>query len=246
MAESIAAPVTRPGGRRGRLFVIALLGIGAIALFAAIAELSTEKGGPPVIKLQGINDAQRIFGGIPSAGDRLGESDAPVSIQFYDDVQCSDCGEHFLATIPPLVDQEVREGDVQLLYRNYSFSVFPVQQGFIGVEAAGVQGYEWPFAYLMFRNQDEAERIGGANGEFLDSVAARIEELDVPQWEKDFAAGGGADGSITKYLRRQDEMAQALGLRKLASVIINGPNGTETLQDAPSLDDIRAAIDKVS
>ncbi len=239
------SPAIQPGGRRGRLAVIALLAIGAIALFAAIAELSTEKGGPPVVKLAGISDAQRIFGGIPSAGDRLGDSDAPVSIQFYDDVQCGDCAEQFLDTIPDLVDQEVREKKVQLLYRNYSFTVFPVQQGFIGVEAAGMQGYEWPFVYLMFRNQAEAERIGGANADFLDSVAASIEELDVPQWEKDFAAGGGADGSITADLREQDKVAQDLGLRKKASVIINGPNGTETLEDGPSLDAIRDAIDKV-
>lgn len=235
-----------PAARRGRWVPIVLLAIAAAGLLTAIVGLSTEKGGDPVIEVSGINDAQQIFGGVESSGDRLGSSDAPVSIQIYNDVQCSDCGDQFLSTIPPLVENEVRDGEVQLLYRNYSFSVNPVQQGFIAAEAAGIQGYEWPYVYLLFRNQAEAERLGGISGDLLDSIAGSIEELMVPDWEKDFADGGGPDGSITAALREQDKTARDLKLRAAPSAIINGPHGTVTLQDSPDLDQFHKAIQQVS
>src|SRR3954451_3702442 len=183
MSEPATAPAgfpaaPKPDVRRGRWLVVLLLALAALALFGAIEQLSTRKGGEPVINVSGVNDSRRIFGGVPSAGDRLGESDAPVSIQIFNDVQCSSCGEQFFATVPQLVDHEVRNGQVQLLYRNYSFSINPVQQGFIAAVAAGEQGYQWPFVYLLFRNQGQAERLGGVTGGLLDSIAASIEEMD--------------------------------------------------------------------
>ena len=176
--------------RRGRWFVAAVLAIGAVALSAAIVNIATQKAGPSVIELQGIDDAQEIFGGVPQAGDRLGSSDAPVTVQVFNDVQCKGCDEQFLATVPALVDDYVRSGDVQLDYRNYSFSERAVQEGFIAAEAAGEQGYLWQFVYLLFRNQAQAERFG-VTGNLLESIANSIGELDVPQWKDDFAAGWG-------------------------------------------------------
>ncbi len=244
-ATPAGIPAAQPQVRRGRWIVILLLAFAGLALFAAIEQLSTRKGGQPLIEVNGVNDAQRIFGGIPSAGDRLGDSDAPVIIQVFNDVQCSTCSEEFLQTIPQLADTEVRDGDVQLRYRNYSFSINPVQQGFIAAVAAGEQGYQWPYVYLLFRNQGEAERLGGVTGDFLTAIASSIEELDVPQWEKDFGVGGGANGRITQLLTEQDETAQGLGLRAAPSAIVTGPSGTETLQDSPTLREIRAAIGRV-
>lgn len=232
------------GVRRGRWWVVAALSIAGLALLAGIVELSTEKGGKPLIEVDGVNDMQEIFGGVPEEGDRLGDSDAAVTIQVFNDVQCSDCDEQFLATVPNLVDDLVRPGDAKLLYRNYSFSVRAVQEGFIGAEAAAAQGYEWQYVYLFFRNQGQAERIG-VTGDFLESLAGSISELDVPQWERDFADGGGADGSITRRLEAQDEVARGLGLRAEPSAIVSGPAGTETLQDSPTLAEIEAAVGRV-
>ncbi len=231
--------------RRGRWFVAAVLAIGLVALSAAIVNIATQKADPSVIELSGIDDAQRIFGGLPQAGDRLGSSDAPVSIQVFNDVQCKGCDQQFLATVPALVDDSVRSGDVQLIYRHYSFSVRPVQEGFIAAEAAGEQGYQWQYVYLLFRNQAEAERVG-VTGNLLESIANSIGELDVPEWKDDFAAGGGVGGSITKQLEAQDETARGLGLRAEPSAIVSGPGGTKTLQDSPTLGQIERAIAAVS
>lgn len=239
--------VPLPGGRRGRWVVILLLAIGVVSLFAALYKLSTREGGKPEIQVAGANDAQVIFGGVRSAGDRLGSSDAPVSIQYFNDVQCSNCGDEFLSVIPPLVETEVRNGDIQLLYRNYSFSLNPVQQGFIADVAAGIQGYEWTYVYLLFRNQGAAEKLGQVSDDLLLAIANSIydDEFKVGKWKRDFSRGGGPDGPITKSLQAEDDTARGLGLRAEPSAIVNGPNGTVTLQDSPDLDQVRAAIDQV-
>ena len=79
-------------------------------------------------------------------------------------MQCSDCREDFLGTIPALTEDYARPGDVQLLYRHYSNSESPEELSFYGAEAAAEQGYGWQYIYLFFRNQEEAERFGDRPG----------------------------------------------------------------------------------
>jgi len=229
------------GSRRGRWWVLAGLALAGLALLAAIVEISTESEDREKLVIDGVNDMQRTFGGVPQLGDRLGEADAPVTIQIFSDIQCGSCDEQFLATVPDLVDDLVRPGEAKLVYRHYSFSPSPVQQGFIAAEAAGRQGYEWQYVYLFFRNQDDAE-LGGVTGNFLESIAASVGEMDVAVWEQDFAAGGGPEGPITAELVEQDEIARGLGLRADPSAIVSGPRGTEKLQDSPSLEQLQAAV----
>ena len=234
------------GPRRGRWWVLGALVLGTAALLAVFVGLSTEEGGKPKVEVSGINDAQRIFGGVRQEGDRLGDPDAPVTIQVFNDVQCGNCAEQFFDTVPPLVEGLVRDGEVKMLYRHYGFGPRPVEQGFIAAEAAGEQGYQWQYVYLFFRSQDEIERLGSVSGDFLESLAASIGELDVPEWETTFAEEGGPDGEIARRLESQDEVARGLGLRDRPSVIVTGPGGTVTLQDFPGLDQIESAIADVS
>ena len=228
------------GSRKGRWWVLAALALAGLAMLAAIAEISTESESGDKLVIDGVNDMQRTFGGVPQLGDRLGEADAAVTIQIFTDIQCGSCEEQFLATVPALVDGLVRPGEAKLVYRHYSFSPLAVQEGFIAAEAAGRQGYEWQYVYLFFRNQDDAAE-GGVTANFLESIAASVGEMDVAEWEEDFSAGGGPEGPITAQLTEQDEIASELGLRAEPSAIVSGPGGTETLQDSPSLEQLQAA-----
>src|SRR6185295_2167131 len=176
-----AEPAAVPIPRRGRIWVILGLAAALIVLGYVVVNIATQKAGRDVVHLAGIAEAQEIFGGVPQEGERLGSSDAPVSIQVFNDLQCSNCREDFLGTIPDLVNGYVRPGDVQLLYRHYSVSESPQELGFYGAEAAAAQGYGWQYTYLFFRNQDEAKRFGIDN-EFLASLAAATGELEVPEW----------------------------------------------------------------
>jgi protein-disulfide isomerase len=237
-------PAAVPIPRRGRIWIILGLGLTLVALGYAIVNISTQKAGRDVVRIAGIAEAQEIFGGVPQEGARLGSSDAPVSIQVFNDLQCSSCREDFLSTIPGLVNAYVRPGDVQLLYRHYSVSESPQELGFYGAEAAAQQGYGWQYTYLFFRNQDEAKRFG-IDQDFLDSVAGGIEELNEPEWLSYLEDHGGSGGAISKQLESYNELGTELGIRTRQAMILNGPGGTQTLQDGPSLPQIEAAIEAV-
>ncbi|HEV2727972.1 MAG TPA: thioredoxin domain-containing protein [Solirubrobacterales bacterium] len=230
--------------RRGRPLVIALLALALLALGYMVVELSTQEAGDPVVHLDGVTDAQRLFGGMPQEGDRLGSDNAPVTIQVFNDLQCGECREDYLATIPALAERYARPGDVKLLYRHYSNGVTAEQLGFYGAEAAAEQNYGWQYTYLFFRNQEEAERFG-IDQDYLASVAGGVEELDQQEWERDLEEKGLGGGAIDKRLEGQEDLARDLKIRTGQAMIVSGPGGTVTLQEGPSLAEVEAAIEKV-
>lgn len=230
--------------RRGRPWVILLLALGLFGVGYLVVSVATLKPGDPVVRVAGIGDAQGLFGGVPQEGDRLGSSDAPVTIQIFNDLQCASCREDFLGTIPALTERYARPGDVQLLYRHYSNSENVQQLGFFGAEAAADQGYGWQYIYLFFRNQDEAGHFG-VDQDFLESIAGGIEELNFPEWKEDLEDNGGPGGTIAERLDGYEELGSGLGIRVRQAAIVSGPSGTETLQDGPKLDQIERAIEAV-
>ncbi len=243
-SDRSAEPVEVPIPRRGRLWVLLALALALLALGYALVEIATQEAGDDVVHIAGIGEAQEIFGGVPQEGDRLGSSDAPVTVQVFNDLQCSNCRGDFLGTIPPLVEGPVRGGDVKLLYRHYSASESPQELGFYGAEAAAQQGYGWQYTYLFFRNQDEAKRFG-IDQDFLDSIAGSVGEMNEPEWLQYLEEEGGSDGAIAERLEAYEQLGRDLGIRIRQAAIVSGPGGTRTLQDGPSLAQIEAAIEAV-
>ena len=222
-----------------------MLALGLVALGYFVVTVSTRKAGSDVVHVAGISEAQEIFGGVPQEGDRLGSSDAPVTVQLFNDIQCSNCSEDFLDSIPTLAEKYARAGSVKFLYRHYSNSESPQELGFYGAEAAAAQGYGWQYIYLFFHNQGEAKRFG-VNQDFLDSIAGSVEELNFPEWQEYLEKEGGSDGAISKVLDGDEELGSKLGIRYGQAAIVTGPNGTRTIQDGAQLSQMEQAIEEVS
>lgn len=246
MSEATEVAV-KPLPRRGRWWVLLLLALGLIALGYSIVKISTQKPDRGTVHVAGISEAQEILGGVPQEGARLGSSDAPVTIQVFNDIQCSSCREPFLQALPGLVEKYVRPGDVKLLYRHYSNAESPQELGFYGAEAAAEQGYGWQFIYLFFRTQEEAKRFTSkpAFEGFEKSIAGGVEELELEEWESDLEKNGGTGGPISKRLEGYDELGRNLGIRIGGGMVVTGPNGTQTLQEGPGLPEIEKAIAEV-
>lgn len=229
--------------RRGRLWIAAVFAIALVGVGYLVVEVAVQEPNDDVIELQGVGDAQRLFGGVPQEGDRVGSSDAPVTIQVFSDVQCAACREDFLATIPSLVEDYARPGDVQLLWRHYSNSENVRQLGFFGAEAAAEQGYAWQYVYLFFRNQDQVDEFG-VDQDFLATISNGIAELDGREWEEALEADA-AEGPIAERLAEDEKLGRDLGIRTRQAAIIAGPGGTRTLQDGAGLGAIERAIAEV-
>jgi protein-disulfide isomerase len=234
----------KPLPRRGRFWVVALLLAGLFGLSYAIVNISTQKADKGVVHVAGISEAQELFGGVPQEGDRLGSNDAPVSIQVFNDLQCANCREDFLNTIPGLMEPYVRPGDVKLLYRHYSNAETAQELGFYGAEAAAEQGYGWQYIYLFFRSQEEAKRFRTAKlfEGFERSIAGGVEELEIEEWNRAVEAAKASDSAIQKRLEGYEELGRQLGIRYGQAMIVNGPKGTKTLQEGPTLAEVKRAI----
>jgi protein-disulfide isomerase len=218
--------------------LVALALVGA-AILAAIVSISVgEKGPAPPV--EGAQAAQRLYGGIEQAGNSLGSPDAPVTISIFNDLQCTDCADYQLETVPVLVDDLVREGDARLELRHRPVGQTPTTIAAVAATAAGEQGVEWQFAHLVLLNLDQA-RTSGVDDKFLERVAGSVPgpEFDVERWQRD-----REDPEIEARVAADDELGAELELAAPA-VVVDGPGGTEQLEDAPSLADIERAVEDV-
>jgi len=227
--------------RRPRLAgIVAIVVIGLIGL-AVLASLSLDDGEDEPIEITGAQEVQRLVGGIPQLEDRLGEDSAPVTIEVFSDLQCEGCADYHLATIDPLIEDEVRAGEAKLVFRHYSMDADRATGvAGLGAESAGLQGQQWQFIELFFRNQEEAGNSGIISQPFLDQIANGILNLNVEQWQRDFN-----ESEIQDELE-EDEMA-AIGRRLPLdpAVVVTGNDRDQELIEEPSLEEIRQAISAV-
>jgi protein-disulfide isomerase len=228
----------RGARRRPRVVALALIALALIALVALIASLSLDEPERAPVEIGGAQVTQRLFGGIPQEGARLGDPEAPVTIPVFNDLQCAGCDAWHREAILPLVEQQVRMGEVALEFRH-----FPITQrglASVGAISAGEQGRQWQFINVFFINQDDAQREG-ADEEFLRRIATAVLELDVDQW-----AAGLDDPEAVETLDADTEAAATLRLPGEPAVVVDGPGGTEKLTETPSPAQIEAAIRRVS
>jgi hypothetical protein len=96
---------------------VALLALIALIGVALFASLSLDEGDTDPIEIDGAGDVRKLVGGIPQLEDRLGEDNAPVKIEVFNDLQCTDCADWQVDVIETLIADEVRGGDVKLEFR---------------------------------------------------------------------------------------------------------------------------------
>ncbi len=245
MSEANGASGDGRQPRAGRFWILAALIVAGGALLIAIVGMATREPSNEFSRVAGVNDSQRIFGGVRQLGDRLGFSNAPVQIQYFTDVQSVPGAENLLAVVPALVDSEIRNGVVQMLFRNRSLTRNPTQISFYGVEAAELLDAGCNYPYLMVRNLHRAAGAGAIDEDFLADIAGGIERLEIPVWREDFERGLDPESAMTRGLEEDDKVAIDLELRAEPAMVVAGPSGTEVLQDSPDLARVRAAIARV-
>jgi protein-disulfide isomerase len=225
--------------RRPRLIGVLLIGLAVAVLFAVIASLSLDDPEDEPTKITGAGEVQQLLGGIHQQGATLGSPDAPVTIELFNDLQCSTCDEYQLEVVPPLVEDLVRPGDAKLVYRHFPLGEKERNLADYGAVAAGEQDDQWQFVQLFFINQDAVPAMG-VDEDFLAKVAAAIIEFDLTKWHQDFK-----DESIAETLDNDGELAAQLGLPAQPAALVVGPGGRKQLEDRPSAAEIEAAVREV-
>lgn len=224
---------------RSRWVPLTLLTLGAIGLIAALVSISVGENRVGPVEVEGSGEVQQLIGGIRQLDDRLGDDDAPVEITVFNDVQCPRCADYQAEVIDPLIADYARTGEAKLVLRNFPLGLKPVTLGAIATEAASEQDRGWQYAWLFLRNLDEVSDRG-VDQQYLNEVAAATPKLDTAAWEEAVA------GEAAMQAAEEDvELATELRLPADPALVIQGAGGVETLERAPSLAAVTAAIDRV-
>jgi protein-disulfide isomerase len=212
--------------RRTKLMQLAsgavFLAIVVVVALVVINSSSSESGGDAG-SIEGAAEVSRSLSGIPQDEMVLGDPKAPVELVEFGDLQCPVCKGFAEEILPPIIENQVKNGEVKIDFRN--FTIIGPQSVDAGAAAlaAGVQGRGWNFVELFYRNQG-AENSGYADDAFLEAVAKAAGVKDLAKWNEDRKL---QKAEVEKTSRE----AEQLGFNGTPSFAINGPGtqGLETL-----------------
>jgi protein-disulfide isomerase len=222
----------------GLLALAVVIGLIGFAIVSISVGTGTEENN---IQITGSQEVQELIGGIQQDGARLGNPDASVTIQVFNDLQCDPCSQWNRDVMIPLIGGPVRDGSVQLIYHNFPMTESGFFLGAYGAVAAAKQDDEWQFVQLFFLNQEKAKKLG-ADQDFLNNIArgVGVGNFNVEQWQRDMN-----DEDVQQTLEEDEKLTADRQLPAEPAVVVGGPNGSKQLTESPSLADIQAAIAQV-
>jgi protein-disulfide isomerase len=138
-----------------------------------------------------------LLAGIPQHGEVLGRPSAPVTLQYFGDLECPVCRSFATQALPSLIHRWVRGGELKIEYRSLQTAtrepeVFASQQ--IAALAAGRQQRMWNFLETFYAEQGE-EDSGYVTESFIRAIAAQVPGLDLARW-----SGARAEAGLAQIL----------------------------------------------
>jgi hypothetical protein len=219
----------------------------ALGVGYAVYALAVGEGGPQAVEIEGRPEVQNLIAGIRQEEERLGSADAAVEIELFTDVRAVPAAEFQEEVVDPVIEEYVRSGRALINLRHFSFGRTAVTEAAIAADAAGAQGHQWQYAELVMRNLGNAGQ-DGIDEEFLSEIAEVTPGLDQDEWEAEFSDELERQRSDPDYESAVDadgELAFELKLPAQPVLVLTGPGGSETLDDSPTLDETRLAIERV-
>ena len=130
------------------------------------------------VALAGAEQTSLLLRGIPQHGNTLGRPGAPVKLVEYGDLQCPICRAFALDTLPTIIRQYVRTGDVQITFRGIAFIGSDSEKALRAVVAAGAQNRAWNMIDLFYVNQAR-ENSGWVTDSLIQAAAGHVDGLNV-------------------------------------------------------------------
>jgi protein-disulfide isomerase len=224
--------------RRTRLIQLGVVGAIVVAIVVAILVATgggAKKGIAPAPQARSlVAKVETLLGGIPQSGNVLGSPQAPVTLQYFADLECPVCREFTLGALGPLIEHDVRSGKLRIEYRSLETATrepetFRTQQ--VAALAAGKQQKLWQFAELFYHQQGE-ENSGYVTESFLQNLAAQVPGLNRSKWQSD-----RANGQLTNVLVADSQAAASAGFSGTPSFLIGRTGGKAQKLEYSSLTD---------
>jgi protein-disulfide isomerase len=195
--------------RRTRLTQLGIVAVIVVAIIVGIV-VATSGGSKkgiataPSERNATVSEVSSLIGGLPQSGNALGNPTAPVTLQYYADLECPVCRTFTLGALNPLIENYVRPGKLRIEFHSFETAtrdpeVFKTQQ--VAALAAGKQQRAWYYIELFYHQQGE-ENTGYVTESYLQGIARQVPGLDMTKWTSD---------------RSSSELAGALASDEVAS-----------------------------
>jgi protein-disulfide isomerase len=214
---------------------------GVVVVIIAIILVATGSGGSkgaPAPKSPAANAAAAsvisLLQGIPQNGITLGNASAPVTIQYFGDLECPICKQFTLGALPSVIQKYVRTGKVKIEYRSMQTATreretFQTQQ--VAALAAGKQNLMWHYIELFYHEQGE-EGSGYVTESYLQGLAAQVPGLSLSNW-----SSARNDPAYANQVISDAQAANQSGFTGTPSFLIGKTGGSMQKLENPSLTD---------
>jgi protein-disulfide isomerase len=136
-----------------------------------------------------------LLAGTTQNGNVLGSPTAPVTMQYFGDLECPICAKFTLGALPEIIQKWVKTGKLRIEYRSFSTATGNAEKGGSEPEgifnkqqtaalAAGKQNKAWEYIELFYHEQGE-EDSGYVTESFLQGLAQQITGLNLAKWTTD-------------------------------------------------------------
>lgn len=164
---------------------------------------------------------ETLFAGIPQQGPALGDPKAPVTLQFFADLECPEARRFVIGALPFVIRKWVRGGKLRIEYHSVPAEtvwpdIFNHQQ--VAALAAGRQGRLWEYLDFFYHEQGP-EYTRYAIDHFLQARAREVRGLDFAEWMED-----RHERVLSRRVKEDRRMARERGIRLTPAFLI-GPTG---------------------
>jgi protein-disulfide isomerase len=235
--------------RRTRLTQLAIV---VCVIVAGIVGVLIASGGSHVTPSHGRqakrvdHEVSELVSGIPQTGNALGAPGAPVTLQYFGDLECPVCKAFTLSALPTIIAKQVRSGRLRIEYRSLETAtrepeVFTAQQ--VAALAAGRQSKLWNFIETFYHEQGE-EDSGYVTESFIQDIAKQVPGLSLSRW-----TSARADSTLANQVQTDAQTASNAHLEGTPAFLLGRSGGAMTKFEPSSFTDpgsFEVAIEKLA
>lgn len=221
--------------RRNRLLTILGIIVVAILVVGLLVYPSIQAATAPVGEIVTITPEPRPM----ADGQAMGDPDAPVLIEVWEDFQCPACRDYSTNTEPLISENYVATGDVYYVFRHFAFldDRAPGNESKQAANAsmcAAEQERFWDYHDMLFANWD-GENRGAFSDKRLVAFAEAL-DLDMDSFESCFN-----DNTYRSDIDQDKADGTAVGVTGTPSVFVNGQQLSPGF--VPSYQEISTAVE---
>jgi protein-disulfide isomerase len=205
--------------------VLAVVVAGIVAILVATAGSgAVTKIAPETAQARSVDaGVNTLLSGIPQNGSVLGRPTAPVTLEYFGDLECPVCRAFTVNALPAIIGKWVRGGQLKIEYHSLETAtrepeVFKSQQ--VAALAAGRQQKMWNFIETFYHEQGE-EDSGYVTESYIQGIAGQVKGLNLARWTSD-----RDDQALANQVTSDAQDANEHGFNGTPSFLIGKTGGT--------------------